>query len=210
MMASACAEPALPPVSQLAALLQAYQHQLMRLDSHVDLGWRDSADLGALERNVLLRARLGLAPVAPAAFTPPAHRLALLEKPQLLQVLAARALYAHRVALCRCVDGAVLARLRGLVGAHALSALRDAGADADGEHHAVAGLPGHLTLQDWAMDGYRLFDRDGAWSEPSLRRLIQLALPAGGGDAHGAPNGDSADLIALLPTLFPELTWLFG
>lgn len=210
------------PVLELSLLLQAYQSRLRRLADDIDPSWLDalaredgfvppSPDLAPLWRSALLRSRLRLGPVAPAAFTPPTHRLATLDKPALLVVLAARALYAHRAALARCVDGALLAGLRGFVGAPALTGLRAAGADAA---PAADDWPDYTTLQDWAVDGYTRFERDGAWGDPTLRRLVQVVLPASavapaGGPADG-PTGDSAALTALLPTLYPELAWLFG
>lgn len=210
------------PVLELSLLLQAYQSRLRRLADDIDPSWLDelaredgfvppSPDLAPLWRSALLRSRLRLGPVAPAAFTPPTHRLATLDKPALLVVLAARALYAHRAALARCVDGALLAGLRGIVGAPALAGLRAAGADAAS---ASDDWPRHATLLDWAVDGYIRFERDGAWGDPTLRRLVQVVLPASavahaGGPADG-PTGDSAALTALLPTLYPELAWLFG
>lgn len=215
--------PPLLPVLELSLLLQAYQSRLRRLADDVDPSWLDalaredgfvppSPDLAPLWRSALLRSRLRLGPVAPAAFTPPTHRLATLDKPALLVVLAARALYAHRAALARCVDGALLTGLRGFVGAPALAGLRTAGADAASGHPAP--WPDHTTLLDWAVDGYARFERDGAWGDPTLRRLVQVVLPASavaraGGPADG-PTGDSAALTALLPTLYPELAWLFG
>jgi hypothetical protein len=214
--------PPLLPVLELSLLLQAYQSRLRRLADDIDPSWLDalaredgfvppSPDLAPLWRSALLRNRLRLGPVAPAAFTPPTHRLATLDKPALLVVLAARALYAHRAALARCVDGALLARLRALVGAPALAAVRAAGADAA---PAAEDWPRHAALLDWAVDGYIRFERDGAWGDPTLRRLVQVVLPAGavarGGDLAGGPTGDSAALTALLPTLYPELAWLFG
>jgi hypothetical protein len=60
------------------------------------------------------------------------------------------------------------------------------------------------------MDGFALFERDGAWRDATLRRLVQVTLPVGATAAPGDPNGDSAALVELLPTLFPELAWLFG
>jgi hypothetical protein len=210
------------PVLELSLLLQAYQSRLRRLADDIDPSWFDalaredgfvppSPDLAPLWRSALLRNRLRLGPVAPAAFTPPTHRLATLDKPALLVVLAARALYAHRAALARCVDGALLAGLRGFVGAPALAGLRAAGADAG---PAEEDWRRHTTLLDWAVDGYARFERDGAWGDPTLRRLVQVVLPAGAvvhadGPADG-PTGDSAALTALLPTLYPELAWLFG
>ncbi len=208
----ASVDAALLPAAQLAPLLQAYQDQLARLTYHIDPAWLGNLPDGGVtagpqERTARLRAQLGLAPVPPAAFTLPAHRLALLEKPQLLAVLAARALYAHRVALCRCVDGTLLAQLRAMVGPHALSVLRAVA----GPESVATPMPEHGTLAAWAAEGFQYFLRDGAWREPSLQRLIELALPAA---AVGAPqvavSGDSDALIALLPTLFPELAWLFG
>jgi hypothetical protein len=214
--------PPLLPVLELSLLLQAYQSRLRRLADDIDPSWLDalaredgfvppSPDLAPLWRSALLRSRLRLGPVAPAAFTPPTHRLATLDKPALLVVLAARALYAHRAALARCVDGALLAGLRGFVGAPALAGLRAAGADAV----PVAGdWPDHTNLLDWAVDGYARFERDGAWGDPTLRRLVQVLLPADAVAKAGAtvdgPTGDSAALTALLPTLYPELAWLFG
>lgn len=210
------------PVLELSLLLQAYQSRLRRLADDIDPSWLDelaregdfvppSPDLAPLWRSALLRSRLRLGPVAPAAFTPTTHRLATLDKPALLVVLAARALYAHRAALARCVDGALLAGLRGIVGAPALAGLRAAGADAA---PAADDWPRHATLLDWAVDGYVRFERDGAWGDPTLRRLVQVVLPASAVAQSGVPadgpTGDSAALTALLPTLYPELAWLFG
>jgi hypothetical protein len=205
------------PVLELSLLLQAYQARLRRLAEDIDPSWLDvlareqdcappAPDLAPQWRSALLRNWLRLGPVAPAAFTPPAHRIATLDKSELLPVLAARALYAHRAVLARCVDGALLARLRALVGAPALAAVRAAGADGG----PAAPLPAHATLLDWAVDGYARFERDGVWSDATLQRLVQVMLPAHAAAAPGGPDGESAALVALLPTLFPELTWLFG
>jgi hypothetical protein len=73
-------------------------------------------------------------------------------------------------------------------------------------------LPAGATPLDWAIDGYARFERDGAWQDATLRRLIEVTLPAGPAPDVGpaGPGDDSAALVALLPTLFPELTWLFG
>ena len=213
-------------VDQLAPLLLSYQGRLMRLADDVDASWLRRMEreegLPAIpatdslaRRSAAVRARLRLPVVAPDSFTPPAHRLAALDKPSLLLVLAVRALFAHRVALSLCVDGAVLARLRTLVGAPALSALRAAGcADAADGPAPCAPLPAHPDLTAWAIEGYGHFERDAAWRNPSLRRLVELALPATAtataGRPEGAASADSDALLALLPTLFPELTWLFG
>nr|WP_197071569.1 type III secretion protein HrpB4 [Massilia sp. JS1662] len=207
---------------QLSMLLQAYQSRLRRLDHDIDPSWLDklarddgftlpASELASQWRSAQLRVRLRLGPVAPAVFTPPAHRLATLDKSALLVVLAARALYAHRAALARCVDGVLLTRLRMLVGAPALAALRAVGAGVPpGRGGDPAPLPGAARLLDWAVDGYALFERDGAWRDATLQRLVQVMLPVGAEAASGDPTGDSAALVALLPTLFPELAWLFG
>ena len=204
------------PVVRMAMLLQAYQARLRRLGDDVDPGRLaelvpPAPALTPLQRSAQLRHRLRLGPVAPAAFTPPAHRLAVLDKPTLLAVLAARALYAHRAALARCVDGALLAMLRALVGAPALAVLRAASTGVAPGRDALP-LPARATPLDWAIDGYARFERDGAWQDATLRRLIEVTLPAGPAPDAGpaGPDDDSAALVALLPTLFPELTWLFG
>ena len=228
--------PAMLQVEQLAPLLLAYQGRLMCLAEDVDASWLRRLELheglpplpsgGSLaRRSASLRGRLRLAPVAPDSFTPAAHRLAVLDKPSLLLVLATRALYAHRAALALCVDGAVLARLRALLGPVALSGLRGAPFAAPGDGAAdlaPASLPAHADLLAWAIDGYGHFERDAVWRDPSLRRLIELMLPAAAADAVAAEAADdripraspaatdSEALLALLPTLFPELTWLFG
>jgi hypothetical protein len=210
------------PVLQLSMLFQAYQARLRRLGDDIDPSWLDKlaredgftlpASEQALQwRSAQLRTLLRLGPVAPAVFTPPAHRLATLDKPALLVVLTARALYARRAALARCADGVVLARLRTLVGAPALAILRAIGAGVpSGRGGDPAPLPGAALLLDWAMDGYALFERDGAWRDATLRRLVQVTLPVDAAAAPGDPTGDSAALVVLLPALFPELAWLFG
>jgi len=199
------------PVVRLAMLLQAYQARLRRLGDDIDPGRLaqlvpPAPAMTPLQRSAQLRHLLRLGPVAPAAFTPPAHRLAVLDKPTLLAVLAARALYAQRAALARCVDGALLATLRALVGTPALAALRAAGADS-APSGAATRLLAHATLLDWAADGYARFEGDGAWQDATLRRLIEVTLPPA---AAADSDGESAALVALLPTLFPELAWLFG
>ncbi|MBP1204799.1 type III secretion system HrpB4-like protein [Duganella sp. 1411] len=212
-------------VDQLAPLLLSYQGRLMRLADDVDASWlrrmeREeglpaiAATDSLARRSAAVRARLRLPVVAPDSFTPPAHRLAALDKPSLLLVLAVRALFAHRVALSLCVDGAVLARLRTLVGAPALSALRAAGCADAADGPPCAPLPAHPDLTAWAIEGYCHFERDAVWRNPSLRRLVELALPAtataSAERTEAAATNDSDALLALLPTLFPELTWLFG
>jgi len=210
------------PVLQLSMLLQAYQSRLRRLADDIDPSWLDklaredgftlpAPELAPQWRSAQLRTVLRLGPLAPAVFSPPAHRLATLDKPALLVVLAARALYARRAALARCGDGPSQTRLRTLVGAPALGTLRALGAGVpSGRGGDPAPLPDAATLLEWAVEGYALFERDGAWRDATLRRLVQVTLPAGAAAAPGDPTGDSAALVALLPTLFPELAWLFG
>jgi len=210
---------------RLAILWQAYQRRLQRLADDIDASWFEklaredglvphAPAMTQQERSALLCQRLRLGPVAPAAFTPPAHRLVVLEKPMLLVVLATRALYARRAALSRCVDGALLARLRALVGARALAGLCAAGADPQPDcGEQSESLPAHATLLDWAMDGYAKFECDAAWCDATLRRLVQVTLPVGAAtadDPAGGQTDDGVALVALLPALFPELTWLFG
>lgn len=210
------------PVLQLSMLLQAYQSRLRRLGDDIDPSWLDklvrengftlpAPELAPQWRSAQLRVQLRLGPVAPAVFTPPAHRLATLDKSALLVVLTARALYARRAALARCVDGVLLTRLRTLVGAPALAVLRAIGAGVPrGRVGDPPPLPGAAKPLDWAVEGYALFERDGAWRDATLQRLVQVMLPVGAAAAPGDPTGDSAALVALLPTLFPELAWLFG
>ncbi|RFP09344.1 hypothetical protein D0T24_24470 [Duganella sp. BJB480] len=204
-------------MTPVAALLRAYEQRLLQLDRQLDPSWlprlfdADAAlawHLPASQPGRLgrLRAALRLAPLAPAALARPANRLALLEPALLWRVLAARALYARRAALRRCIDRAVLEPLRALLGADALQLLQ----------HGEAGPgPAVLPVADaagWAWSGHAMLLREQAWTDPTLRQLIALVLPAEApaGAPAAADGDDGADFVALLPALFPEAAWLFG
>ena len=133
----AAQEVSMPPLAELVKMLREFEARLEALPDEIDPSWLDRVfaedehaawqrEVQAVRRAALLRRSLRLQSVPPDAFAGKANRMALLERETLWKVLAARALFARRGALRKCIDRAVIEPLRGVVGGAALDTLRSA------------------------------------------------------------------------------------
>ncbi|MCO5414790.1 type III secretion protein HrpB4 [Ralstonia mojiangensis] len=203
-----------PAAAMILRMLHAYQERLHGL-AHV----RDASVLAVQGADVPAAAAkdwrqvciaLGVGQVGLPTLLSHAHRLAVLEKDDLQRVLAARMLIGRRAALARCIDGAYLAGLAGLLGEAALAALTQR------EHWAPdAGGPlPALDLAQLAEAGLHALIADGTVSDPSLAQLMRLTIgmQAPVSPCAGTPIAETQAeaFMATLPVLFPELSWLFG
>ncbi|MGV4862345.1 type III secretion protein HrpB4, partial [Burkholderia pseudomallei] len=71
-----------------------------------------------------------------------------------------------------------------------------------------------LSADDVAWEGWCLFEHERVWSPAGPMRIVRLALPREPARApwleRAAADADGAMLLARVPSLFPEWTWLFG
>jgi hypothetical protein len=168
-------------------------------------------------------------PVPLAAFLEPGNRMAILAPDALRRLLAARALFACRDAVRRCVDRRVRGALAASVGPDALAALAAVPATRGAADHV---LPEDVSPDALARDGWRALAAIGACGHPSLRNLIELSLAVASDDAqqatgfaqlstHGgdarAPGPAASEsktemtrFFSAAGGIFPELQWLFG
>ncbi|SDI39701.1 type III secretion protein (HrpB4) [Paraburkholderia phenazinium] len=171
------------------------------------------------------------APVPLDAFIQPGNRIALVAPELMRRLLAARALFACRDAVRRCVERQTRHALLEGVGATALEALVDTPASQAG---AGAVLPEDTSPDALARCGWHVMAAEGACSNPTLRNLIELSLasmreestPAAdplrrgaddgaetlhGARAHATASSDEMDrFFTAVGRMFPELQWLFG
>jgi hypothetical protein len=134
----------------------------------------------------------------------------LLAPDQLVRLCAARALFAWRGALARCVDAGVRRRVRALVGTETFDAI--VGMAQGRREAAAAPLEAEVALPL----GWSLLRRALPWRDVRSRRLVELMLPPV--PAHiVAALGERADesaehdgFASTLLDLFPEHSWLFG
>lgn len=218
-------EVSMPPLTELVKMLREFEGRLEALPDEIDPSWLDrifaedehaawQREVQAMRRAALLRRSLKLQSVPPEAFAGKANRMALLERETLWKVLAARALFARRGALRKCIERAVIEPLRGVVGGAALDILRTANAESGAdrrEPHLPRACPSSAA---WAWSGYASFERAGVWGDASLRTMIRVSLPAAAPHdmppAEDAAPTDDSEFVQILPKLYPELTWLFG
>lgn len=202
---------------QLHRWLQAYDVRVNQLATDIDLRWVGQLmgpvameawqQADTQHRQQSLSAVLAVDTPHLNALWQPANRLALLPKPQLLAALSTRLLQGCAQTLRRCLDAPLLDRIANLVGPHTIRYFQNnAGLHAEGSLELFA----RGDEPDWAMAGYQLMSGYHSWTDPNLERLVQLSLPPGE-DMHGLhPAEDDTPFFDLLPTLFPETSWLFG
>ncbi|TKC91513.1 hypothetical protein FAZ69_03400 [Trinickia terrae] len=169
------------------------------------------------------------APVPLAAFLEPGNRIAILAPDALRRLSAARALFACRDAVRRCVDRRVRDALAASIGPNALAVLLALPAEHGGADHA---LPADVSSDALARDGWRALAASGACSNASLRNLVELNLAMASDEQGPAPDiarlgaddvdarwrddamPDSANetnrFFSAASGMFPELQWLFG
>lgn len=140
--------------------------------------------------------------------TEPLHLLWLLPPLQIERVCGARALFACRDALARCVDASVRRSARALVGPAAFEALVAVPAQRTG---AVAAL-GELDSGFAAVNGFALLQAGSSWADPRAQRLVQLVLPPLqlAAEPPAPCEAEHALFARHFSTIFPEHAWLFG
>ncbi len=143
-----------------------------------------------------------------SAATEPLHLLWLLPPPQIERVCSARALFACRDALARCVDAPVRRNARALVGAAAFQALVAVPAQRTGSAAVLGELESGLS----AVNGFDLLKAGSRWADERALRLVQLVLPPLQLETEPpAPcHAEHALFAHHFQTIFPEHAWLFG
>jgi Bacterial type III secretion protein (HrpB4) len=215
--------------SSLRRLMRAAHDKSARLAQHMHPQWVAAALPNHVAWAVqggggVFRASLGLAELYGVRWPDlvslrgRAHRLALLERPATLQVLAAAALYTRRGAVRRCVGRQARQDLVALVGEPAFAALLDMPDTA--ERHAAQDTPLALDAgaEAWAAEGYRALHASRVCTCKNASVIARLTLSPGALDRSGSISGSSepllpAEMVAFvqrLETLFPEQSWLFG
>ncbi|KVL92255.1 type III secretion protein HrpB4 [Burkholderia stagnalis] len=215
-------------VATRAAWLAGYDTNARRAADWVHASWHGAlaplvatmhAHAPALRAACSLRLlrTLGIASPSLDGFDAPANRLAALPVADALRLLRVRALLRRRTELRHWIDRASRERLAGWVGAdgcRALAALPDAPRARDLDRREPAVPLAQLSGDDVAWEGWCLFEHERAWSAAGPMRVVRLALPR---DAvrppwieHADASADGATLLARLPSLFPEWSWLFG
>jgi hypothetical protein len=169
------------------------------------------------------------APVPLAEFLEPGNRMAILAPDVLRRLFAARALFACRDAVRRCVDRRVRSALAESVGPDALAALAAVPAARGAADHT---LPEDVSPDALAREGWHALSAIGACGHPSLRNLIELSLAVASDDAQqaaefaqasarggevrapgpaaAASKTETTRFFSAAGGIFPELQWLFG
>ncbi|HVW50453.1 MAG TPA: type III secretion protein HrpB4 [Trinickia sp.] len=179
-----------------------------------------------------------LEPVPAQAFLHAGNRVATIAVRALQPILAARALFACRDAIRRCVDRQTKRALSLGIGPTAFAALQELALTSTSGRP----LPDDLTVEALARLGWTLMLADGACANATLRRMVELGLALSSGDdiwqnvlashrntllqasaiaADGATRGGSDkaaatgtnatdEFLSIAGLLFPEFQWLFG
>ncbi|KVT54418.1 type III secretion protein HrpB4 [Burkholderia ubonensis] len=215
-------------VATRAAWLAGYDANARRAADWVHASWhgalaplvatmQDHAPALRAACSLLLLRTLGAPSPSLDGFDAPADRLAALPVADTLRLLRMRALLFRRTELRHWIDRASRMRLAGWVGAdgcRALAELPDAPRARDLERREPPVPLAQRSGDDLAWEGWRLFERERAWSPAGPMRIVRLALPRDAARApwieRAAADADGATLLARLPSLFPEWSWLFG
>ena len=134
----------------------------------------------------------------------------LLAPDQLVRLCAARALFAWRGALARCVDAGLRRRVRALVGTETFDAI--VGIAQGRRDEAAAPFEADVAQPM----GWSLLRRALPWRDVRSRRLIELMLPpvpphiVAALDERADESAEHDRFASTLLYLFPEHSWLFG
>jgi len=170
--------------------------------------------------SLLLLRRLRVPSPTLGDFDAIANRLLALPVADMLRLLRIRALLCRRAELRHWIDRASRERLASWTGADGsralsvLAALRDMPRARDLSRCAPVTPLAELSGDDVAWEGWCLFEREQIWSRTGPMCLSRLALARD--TAYPAwiecteVDGSGAMLLARLPSLFPEWSWLFG
>ena len=143
-----------------------------------------------------------------AAFRHRAHRIALLPRPDMMQLLSAIALHADRERVRRCIGRTMRAALVERIGEAAYAALLDAPPRPGTNDNALTEQ--ELHADRLAASGYAVLSARHAWRCRHTLAWVRLALPPSRGRAEPDNAADSDPVLDRLPTFFPEHAWLFG
>ena len=105
------------------------------------------------------------------------NRVAIVAAAALRPLLAARALFACRDAIRRCVDRETRRALALSIGPIAFAALQERALT----QPSTDALPSDLSVDALARQGWTLMLADGACANPTLRQLVELGLEAAAG-----------------------------
>jgi Bacterial type III secretion protein (HrpB4) len=216
-------------VESLQRLLQAVDQKSSTLAADLHPAWVDAAwaRLGPQaaawvarvpprRHSALLAKAYGLIWPPLDVFREPAHRIALLERSELLKVLAACALDRRRDSVRRSVSRVVRNLMIEGIGESAYEKVLDSPVRG---MRACDPLGAVEVGQDrLAADGFRALCSQAAWRNRSLITLVRLSLaPSTVGEplqTDGSPSSTAikgADRMTdRLHDYFPELAWLFG
>lgn len=187
------------------------------------VSWRPEAECGdaaagsravlaSRHLSALASAALGMRPPALEELRIRANRLALLERADILRVLALVAVESRRDALRHCIDRAGRERIVHIVGAVAFEQLIRASGLSVGDDLPVDWT--RLEPTDLAHAGFRLLHRVRPWRHRHPLLAIRLCLPPEGGTllfGEGAPAPIADGFFeARILDYFPEFAWLFG
>ncbi|MCU9953640.1 MULTISPECIES: type III secretion protein HrpB4 [Burkholderia] len=215
-------------VTARAAWLAGYDANARRAADWVHASWHGAlAPLVATTRehapalraacSLLLLRTLGATSPSLDGFNARADRLAALPVADTLRLLRVRALLFRRTELRHWIDRASRERLAGWVGAdgcNALAVLPDAPRARDLDRREPVAPLAQLSGDDIAWEGWCLFERERAWAPAGPMRIVRHALPRDTARPpwieRAAADADGATLLARLPSLFPEWSWLFG
>lgn len=174
-------------------------------------------------------------PVPLDAFIKPGNRVAIVAPELLRRLLAARALFACRDAVRRCVARDTRRALRERVGATAFDTI----VDMPSGPKANAVLPDDMSSDALARRGWQLIAADGASSNATLRNVVELSLasvsdelsqapalarlgakqpdgideatsPKAMGEGVAADHTETDHFFSATRRMFPELQWIFG
>lgn len=213
----------------LHRLLQAADAKAADLAAHFHPAWIEAAwrHVGApaarhaqrvapQRGSALLAEVYGLQWPALADLRPPAHRLALLGRVQILRVLAACALHARRDSVRRSIGRDVRRLVVDHIGEPAYQQLLASPAQGVAAVQPL-NVP-ELDLDRLAGAGYHALCEQGAWQCRRSLALTRVSLAPAALEARRPRTASSAapvrvdenGVLARLPDYFPEHTWLFG
>lgn len=213
----------------LRRLLRAVDCKSARLVSDLHPEWIDAAwaRLGPRastwaaqilpgRHSVLLARAYGIRWPTLGAFREPVNRIALLDRGQLLRVLAVCALDGRSNSVRRSVGRAVRHLLIEGIGESAYKKVHDS--PAPGTQVACPLGPSEVGREQMAADGFRALCAQAAWRDRSLLTLVRLSLAPAATREHlllDAPDESPRPVagnrtIDRLHDYFPELSWLFG
>ena len=141
------------------------------------------------------------------------HRIALLTREPLLQVLGAAALFGRSADVRRCVGRPARSALIALIGEPAYAALLRT-PDAGGASRPIE--LAELQAGDCVVQGYQLLQASARWACRDAALITRLSLPPDALGAALAAGGGTGAMVQVsglfdrFDAFFPEQAWMFG